>query len=182
MLSSTRNHAPPLSAEISPARKAVELLEELLMHTLPARDLYKSARCRDDDLHFRPLRPLFDAHYKEQLRLVDVLVDRIRELGGESRVLAGALLQHARLSYALRGQLGRTRLLYDLLDAHELVLSAAQTGGTRHPPTALPAVHDFAVGEVVLVNDAQSCSVREHLLKVDRQSARLAQSDYGLPD
>jgi starvation-inducible DNA-binding protein len=177
MLLSKRNHERPAAGN-SPIYKAVELLEELLMHTLPVRDLYKSARCRDADIHFRPLRPLFDSHYKEQLRLVDVLVDRIRELGGESRVLAGALLQRGRLSYALRGHLGRTRLLSDLLDAHELVLSAACTDRGRSQPAAPSAVHDFAVGQVVLVNDAQGCSVREQLVRFDQQSARVAQSEY----
>src|ERR1700730_9380425 len=62
------------------AHKTIVLLDEMLTHTLLLRDLYKSARCRTADIHFRHLRPLFDTHYKEQLTLVDVLVDRIRAL------------------------------------------------------------------------------------------------------
>ena len=184
MLLSNRHHEQPPSVGNSAMHKTIGLLEELLLHTLPVRDLYKSARCQGDDIHLRPWRALFDIHYKEQLRLVDVLVDRIRELGGASRVLAGALLQRPHLSYALRGHLARTRLLYDLLDAHELVLSAAHTGGARSQPTDPSAVHDFAVGQVVLINDAQSCSVREQLLRSDQQSARIAQGElpYKLQD
>jgi hypothetical protein len=44
------------------------------------------------DIQFRGLRILFDDRYKEQLRLVDVLLDRLRMLGGAGRVLAGLLL------------------------------------------------------------------------------------------
>ncbi|MGD0492305.1 MAG: ferritin-like domain-containing protein [Steroidobacteraceae bacterium] len=187
MFGSRRNirHESPLTpVGDSATHKTIAMLEELLTNTLQARDYYKSARYQDADIHFRPLHLLFDTHYKEQLRLVDVLVDRIRELGGASRVLAGALLQRAHLSYALRGHAARHRLLYDLLDAHELVLSAAHTAGTSSHPTNPSAVQDFAVGQVVLINDAQSCAVREQLVRLDRQSARVAESGfpYGLQD
>ena len=66
--------------------KTIVLLDELLTHTLPLRDLYKGARCQTADIHLCHLHPLFDAHYKEQLALVDVVVDRIRALGGASSV------------------------------------------------------------------------------------------------
>jgi len=79
------------------------LLDDLLAHTLPLRDLYKSARYQCDNIHFRHLRALLDTHYKEQLALVDVLVDRIRALGGASRVSAGTFLQSTPSCYALRG-------------------------------------------------------------------------------
>jgi hypothetical protein len=73
--------------------KTIVLLDELLTHRLALRDLYKSARCQTADIHLRHLHPLFDAHCKEQLALVDVLVDRIGALGGASCVFAGAFLR-----------------------------------------------------------------------------------------
>jgi len=149
------------------AQKAIGLLDELLTYTLQLRDLYKSARCQIDDIRLRHLRPLFDAHYKEQLALVDVLVDRIRALGGASRLLAGAFLQGTPPSYVLRGNLAPKRLLRDLLDAHEMVLSAAHTAGTHNLQADPSAVHDFAVGQVVLTNDLQRCSVEEQFARLD---------------
>jgi DNA-binding ferritin-like protein len=159
------------------AHKTIVLLDELLTHTLPLRDLYKSVRCQIADIHFRHLRPLFDTHYKEQLALVDVLVDRIRALGGAGRVLVGAFLQGNPPSYALRGHLAPNRLLCDLLDAHEVVLSAANAAGTYSLQTDPAAVHDFAVGQVVLTNDLQGCAVREQLVRLD-QSRRFAITDF----
>jgi starvation-inducible DNA-binding protein len=159
------------------AHKTIVLLDELLTHTLLLRDLYKSARCRTADIHFRHLRPLFDTHYKEQLALVDVLVDRIRTLGGASRVLAGAFLQGTPPSYAPRGRSAPNRLLCDLLDAHEIVLSAAHTTGTNSHQSDSSAVQDFAVGQVLLANDQQAGSVREQLVKLD-QAGRFAISNF----
>ena len=153
--------------------QTIVLLDELLTHTVPLRDLYKSARYQTAGIQFRHLRPLFDAHYKEQLVLVDVLVDRIRALGGASRVLAGAFLQSTPPCYALRGHSAPNRLLCDLMDAHEIVLSAAHRAGTQSLPAAPDAVHDFAVGQVVLTNDLQRCSLGEQLVRLD-QARRFA--------
>jgi starvation-inducible DNA-binding protein len=157
--------SPVTSVGNSSTGATIALLDELLIHTIAVRDLYKSARCQATDNRFRHLRLLFDTHYKEQLRLVDVLVDRIRALGGAGRVLAGAFLQGTLPSYALRGHLAPNRLLCDLLDAHELVL-AAHTAGTNGLQTDPSAVQDFAVGQVVLTNDLQGWTVREQLLVV----------------
>jgi len=108
---------------------------------------------------------LFDTHYKEQLALVDVLVDRIRALGGASRVSAGGFLQGTPPPYPLRGHFAANRLLCDLLDAHEIVLSAADTAGTHGQQADPFAVHGFAVGQVVLTNDLQRYSVEEQLVR-----------------
>jgi starvation-inducible DNA-binding protein len=158
------------------AHKTIVLLDELLTHTLPLRDLYKSARCQATDIHLRHLRPLFATHYEEQLTLVDLLVDRIRALGGASRVLAGAFLPGTPPCYALRGHVAPSRLLCDLLDAHEIVMSAAHTAGA-YGQIDSSAVQDFAVGQVLLTNEQQGCAVREQLVKLD-QARRFAISSF----
>ena len=172
---------PVMSVGEYTAHKTVVLLDELLTHTLRLRDLYKSARCRAADIQFRHLHPLFDTHYDEQLILVDLLVDRIRALGGASRVLAGSFLQGTPSAYPLRGHLVRRRLLCDLLDAHETVMSAAHPTGAYSQQTESSAVQDFAVGQVLLTNDQQGCSVRERMLRLD-QARSFAISDFSRVD
>ncbi len=157
--------------------KTIALLNELLTHTLAVRDLYKSARCQAADIHVRHLRPLFDTHYQEQLGLVDVLIDRIRVLGGANRVLAGTFLQGNLPSYAPRGRSAPNRLLCDLLDGHELVLSTARTAGTHRVQPDPSAVRDFAVGQVVLTNELQGSSIQEQLVKLD-QERRFASTNF----
>jgi starvation-inducible DNA-binding protein len=110
------------------------------------------------------LHLLFDAHYKEQLRLVDVLIDRVRMLGGAARIFAGDLLQSSEFSSGLRGRPARSRLLRELLDAHELILSAAHSGGTSDGQNASAWVRDLAVGQVVLANELQGRSIGELLV------------------
>lgn len=169
--------SPVMSVGEFTAHKTIVLLDELLTHTLRLRDLYKGARCQAAALQFGHLRPLFDAHYEEQLTLVDVLVDRIRALGGAGGVLAGSFLQGTPSAYALRGHLARKRLLCDLLDAHEMVTSAAHPAGAYGQQAGSSAVQDFAVGQVLLANDQQGCAVREQLLRLD-QARRFAVSSF----
>jgi starvation-inducible DNA-binding protein len=170
-------YSSPTSGDLA-ANKTIVLLDELLTHTLPLRDLYKSARCQTADIRLRHLRPLFGTHYEEQLALVDLLVDRIRALGGAGRVLAGAFLQGTPPGYAPRGRLAPNRLLCDLLDAHEIVMSAAHPAGTNSQDSSV--VRDFAVARVLLINDQQGCSVREQLLKLDGAKPSAAR-DPALP-
>jgi len=149
----------------------VALLDELLNHTIRLRDLYKNARRLTADIQFQHLRLIFEGHYKEQLRLVDILIDRIRVLGGGCHVFAGCFLQGTRFSYALRGKGSPIRLLRDLLDAHELVLSTARssTRGDAQDDSVLIR-SDPAVGQVVFANDQQSRSVGEQLIPRDANS------------
>ena len=157
------------------SRKTMAVLSELLDQSIDLRELYKTARWQTADIQYRRLRQLFDRHYKEQLQLVDVLTDRIRMLGGARRLFASRYLQGNRFACALRGSKAADRLLCELLDAHESVLNTGRSNGS-----ALNEQweRDFAVGQVVLTNEAQSSSISDELAdndprqRVTREHAR----------
>ncbi len=153
--------------------QTVAILEELLTQSIHLRDFYKNARWQVSGIQLRGLRQMLDAHYKEQLDLIDVLVDRIRTLGGAARVFAGDFLQGTQFCHVLRGRKATNRLLRELLEAHQAALSAACPNGSNmdHHP-----VRDFAVGQVMLTNDAQIWSINERLLGHDPQQ-RFLQTD-----
>ena len=135
-----------------------------MIHSIKLRDLYKSARWQTADIQLRNLRILFDDHYKEQLRLVDVLLDRLRILGGAGRVLAGLLVQDTQFSSALRGRVSPILLLHSLLEAHEAVLAAVRPGANGDERDPAVSSDDFVVGQVVLVNNTQFQSICDQLI------------------
>jgi starvation-inducible DNA-binding protein len=141
--------------------KIVEVLEVLLAHSIHLRDLYKNARWQTADIQFRRLRQLFDGHYKEQIHLVDILIDRIHALNGAGRVFAGDFLHRTQFSQLLRGRASATHLLAELLDAHESVLNAALPTRTQEGQSNRSWTRDFTVGQVVLTNDQQVLAVSE---------------------
>jgi starvation-inducible DNA-binding protein len=158
--------APLTTADVESC-KTVAVLEELLAQSIHLRDLYKHARCQTSDIQYLRVRQLFDAHYREQLHLVDVLIDRIRTLAGASGVLAGDLLIGTHFSLSIGGRASIARLLHELLEAHELVLSTALPTGTNDARSDQSWNRDFAVGQVVLTNDLQRSAVSEHLTDRD---------------
>jgi starvation-inducible DNA-binding protein len=158
--------APLKTADVESC-KTVAVLEELLAQSIHLRDLYKHARWQTSDIHYLRVRQLFDAHYREQLHLVDVLIDRIRTLAGASGVLAGDLLIGTHFSLSIRGRASIARLLCELLEAHELVLSTALPTGTNDARSDQSWNRDCAVGQVVLTNDLQRSAVSEHLTDRD---------------
>src|SRR5271170_4311804 len=153
--------ATRLTASETQSYATVAILEELLAQTIHLRDLYKSARWQTADVQHRHMHQLFDVHYKEQIRLVDVLIDRIRMLGGSGSVFAGDFVKDARCPCLPLGRKAASRLVVELLDAHESVLNTAL-------PTRVSEDHkwarDFAIGQVVLTNDQQSWSLSEQLV------------------
>jgi DNA-binding ferritin-like protein len=159
--------APPRETGVASVQ-TIKVLSELLIHSIRLRDLYKYARWQTSDLQLHPLYLLFDGHYLEQIRLVDVLIDRVRMLGGTRCVFAGDFLQGTDFSCALRGRVSLVRLLRDLLDAHELVLSAARPNRLIEERTDRAWTRDFGVGQVVLTNDLQGSTIAEHLAARER--------------
>ena len=147
--------------------ETVGVLEELLAQSILLRDLYKIARWQSCNGELCRMHQLFEGHYKEQLRLVDVLIDRVRMLGGTGRVLASDFLKATQLCCGVRSHRAPGRWVDELLDAHELVLSTAQPAGATDNHQW---VHEFAVGLVVLTNDMQNVSLREQWLHQTHQS------------
>jgi starvation-inducible DNA-binding protein len=155
------------------SRTTGAVLEELLTHTIRLRDLYKNARLQMPSSQFGELSRTLNDHYQEQLRLVDVIVDRIRVLGGTVGVFASEFLQSPQVCRPLRGPRALNRLIHDFLEAHETVLSAARPHYSNDDQHWM---RDFAVGQVVLTN-AQQCELIGGMLLRNEPQERFAQTE-----
>src|ERR1700744_5587499 len=141
-------------------------LTSLLNCSIRLRELYREARrttCASDLL---PLRGMFDGHYKKQVHMIDVLVDKARRMGDAERIFAGTFLQAGKTSGNLRARFSPMVTLRTLLDEHEEILDIALT---RNPSVRGDAwFRDLAVGQVVLINQQQCqaiCDVLGHLFE-----------------
>jgi starvation-inducible DNA-binding protein len=150
--------------------ETVARLEELLARSILLRDLYKIARWQSCNGELCRMHQLFEGHYKQQLLLVDVLIDRLHMLGGSGRVLAGDFLKGTQVSRGVRGRTAPDLWVDELLDAHAVVLSTTQPAGATDNHHW---IGEFAVGLVVLTNDLQSECLREQWLRQTNRSALL---------
>jgi len=159
---------PDSTANKRESWKTVEVLEVLLAYSIHLRDLYRNARWQTGAIQFRRLHQLFDGHYKEQVQLIDVLIDRIRALDGAGRLFARDFLDRTQFSQTVAGRASTRHLLVELLDAHESVLSAALPTGTHYGQVSSSWTREFAVGQVVLTNDQQILVVSEQMTRRER--------------
>jgi starvation-inducible DNA-binding protein len=170
-----RNSSSDSAFYITQASASVTLspLDELLTHSIRLRDLYRSARLQSAEMPSSRLRVVFDGHYKEQLRLVDVLVDRLRMLGGVHHISAGEFLNGSEVFHGLRSHRMRNRLFRDLLESHDSILTAARPSGKCDKQDDISWIRDFAVGQVVISNELQSQIICELMLgRVDHPSVQ----------
>jgi starvation-inducible DNA-binding protein len=154
-------------------RSSVAVLEEVLTESIRLRDSYKHARLQIPSGRSSELSRVLNEHYQEQVELVDVIVDRIRALGGAVGVFASEFLQSPQYCRMLRGPSAFQQLLRGLLDAHESILSTARP---PHANDDAAWMHDFAVGRVVLANE-QQCDVIDKVLHTNAPGAMLRQTD-----
>ena len=135
--------AAPTGGGVGDCCNTIAILDGLLVDSIHLRDLYRDGRRQNADIEFHCLRQLFDNHYREQLQLVDVLINRMCSLGGASSVFADRFLHETHFSGRLRSAGMALRWLRELLDAHESVLGKACPAGSsaEHAWTRDAAVH-----------------------------------------
>src|SRR5436309_8772277 len=78
----------PIALDASVRGISAENLNQLLADTMTLRDLYKKHHWQVSGPTFYQLHLLFDKHYAEQSRLIDVIAERIQLLGGVSVAMA----------------------------------------------------------------------------------------------
>src|SRR5881394_640439 len=78
----------PIALAESACKESVDNLNQLLADTMTLRDLYKKHHWQVSGPTFYQLHLLFDKHYDEQSKLIDLIAERIQLLGGVSIAMA----------------------------------------------------------------------------------------------
>ena len=78
----------PIALSETVCKESVENLNQLLADTITLRDLYKKHHWQVAGHTFYQLHLLFDKHYEEQDKIVDMIAERIQLLGGISIAMA----------------------------------------------------------------------------------------------
>jgi starvation-inducible DNA-binding protein len=160
-----------LSAEAR--HQSVSALNRLLAHSMALRDLYKKAHWQVSGGTFYELHLMFDAHYGEQLKVVDAVAERVQTLGGVSLATARDLVSESRLARAPRGREAAVDQLSGLIAAHEFLLEEERPLARAAATCGDEGTNDLIVGEVVRTSERQAWFVGEHLLAREADSGPL---------
>ncbi len=139
-------------------------LNQLLADTMTLRDLYKKHHWQVAGATFHQLHLLFDKHYEAQSELVDQIAERIMMLGGVSIAMAADVAEMTQISRPPRDREEVPVQISRMLDAHEIILTAARASAKKASDAGDEGTNDLLISDVVRTNEMQVWFLAEHLV------------------
>jgi starvation-inducible DNA-binding protein len=156
----------PIALSEKVCQESVDNLNQLLADTMTLRDLYKKHHWQVAGHTFYQLHLLFDKHYEEQDKLVDMIAERIQLLGGVSIAMAHDVAETTIVPRPPKGREEVPVQISRLLHAHEIVLKEARTMAKQAVKNEDDGTNDLIVSNVIRTNELQVWFVAEHVVDV----------------
>ncbi len=156
----------PIALSEKVCKESVENLNQLLADTITLRDLYKKHHWQVAGHTFYQLHLLFDKHYEEQDKIVDMIAERIQLLGGVSIAMAHDVAETTIVPRPPKGREEVPVQISRLLHAHEIVLKEARTMARLAAKNEDDGTNDLIVSNVIRTNELQVWFVAEHVVDV----------------
>jgi len=162
----------PLALSDHARATSVEALNTLLCDTMCLRDMYKKHHWQVSGPTFYSLHLLFDKHHDEQTELVDEIAERIQSLGGIAIAMAHDVAEMTRLERPPRGREEVPVQISRLLEAHEVILTAAHDLANATAETGDHGTNDLLVSRIIPRHEMQVWFLAEHLVDTPLVRAR----------
>lgn len=140
-------------------REASALIGELLNLSIHLRETYKAAYRQSGAIGYLRLRELFDSHYLEQLRILDLLSDDFAR-GWDPR-LALISLTNIHPSQNQKRKVAGAAWLPILLQSHECVLTAAQAIAAKGE---FKTMSQAVVKQLIKTNELQAWVIDDEIV------------------
>ena len=156
----------PIALSETACRASVENLNQVLADTMTLRDLYKKHHWQVGGPTFHQLHLLFDAHYEQQVGLVDAIAERIQLLGGVSLAMAADIAERTLIPRPPKGREEPPVQISRLLHAHEILLKEARTMARQADDADDQGTNDVLVSDVIRRNELQVWFISQHVVDV----------------
>ena len=154
----------PIALAETACKESVENLNQLLADTITLRDMYKKHHWQVAGPTFYQLHLLFDKHYEEQNKLVDMIAERIQLLGGISIAMAPDVAETTGIPRPPRGREEVPVQISRLLHGHEIVLREARAMAKLAAERDDQGTNDLLVSDVIRTNELQVWFIAEHIV------------------
>ncbi len=153
----------PLALDATAAASSIDNLNQLLADTMTLRDLYKKHHWQASGPSFYVMHLLFDKHFEEQSKLVDLLAERVQTLGGVTIAMAQDVAEITLIPRApktakmsrLKSHACSRRTKSSCLEARAMARDSAANGDL--------GTNDIIVSDVIRTNELQVWFLAEHL-------------------
>jgi starvation-inducible DNA-binding protein len=153
----------PLALDASAAAGSIDNLNQLLADTMTLRDLYKKHHWQASGPTFYIIHLLFDKHFEEQSKLVDLLAERVQTLGGVTIAMAPDVAEITLIPRAPKGREDTANQITRLLQAHEVILLEARAMARGSAASGDLGTNDIIVSNVIRTNELQAWFLAEHI-------------------
>lgn len=154
----------PLGLSFEARMYSCERLNQVLADTQILHSLYKKHHWLMRGPTFYQLHLLLDKHADEQLKLVDLIAERVQTLGG---VAVGDPRHVAEITAVPRPPNGAEEvpaMLSRLIEAHETILVTAHEVAARAQEMGDDGTNDLLVSDVIRTGELQAWFLIEHLV------------------
>jgi starvation-inducible DNA-binding protein len=144
--------------------ESCELLNQILADSIVLHGLYKKYHWLVRGHTFYQLHLLLDKHAGEQLKLVDLIAERVQTLGGIAVADPRHVAEITSLPRPPDGAEEVPAMLSRLLDAHEAVIGEVRVAVTRTAESRDDGTNDLLMSDVLRAHELQVWFIAEHLV------------------
>jgi starvation-inducible DNA-binding protein len=141
-----------------------EQLNQILADSLILYSLYKKHHWLMRGSTFYQLHLLLDKHANEQLKLIDLLGERVQTLGGVAIADPRHVSEVTKIDRPPNGVEEVPVMLSRLLEAHELILYEIRNGITKTAANRDDGTNDLLMSDVLRTHELQVWIIAEHLV------------------
>jgi starvation-inducible DNA-binding protein len=145
-------------------KQSVTALNQVLADSITIRDMYKKHHWQVVGPTFNQLHLLYDAHFTQQVEIVDMIAERIQLLGGIALAMAADIAEETKIPRPPRGREPASAQLSRLIDAHTLIIKEARDQSEKLDDAGDPGSNDLLVSNVLRTNELQVWFLSEHLV------------------
>jgi starvation-inducible DNA-binding protein len=154
----------PIDLSEEAKKENVAALNQLLSDTMTLRDMYKKSHWQVSGPTFYQLHLLYDKHYGEQVRLMDLVAERVQTLGGIALAMPHDVAETTQIERPPRGREEVPVQLSRLVEAHAQIIKEARAAARVATKNGDDATVNLLVSDVLPANEMQVWFLSEHLV------------------
>jgi starvation-inducible DNA-binding protein len=156
----------PIALSHDARAESSQLLNQILADSIILYNLYKKHHWLMRGPTFYQLHLLLDKHAEEQLKLIDVIAERVQTLGGVAIADPRHVAEVTSVPRPPNGVEEVPAMLSRLLEAHEIVIEKLREAITKTAANRDDGTNDLLMSDVLRANELQTWFIAEHLVDV----------------
>jgi len=156
----------PIALSHEARTESSQLLNHILADSIILYNLYKKHHWLVRGPTFFQLHLLLDKHADEQLKLIDLLAERVQTLGGVAIADPRHVAEVTTIPRPPNGVEEVPAMLSRLLEAHQIIIEKVREAIKKTAQNGDDGTNDLLMGDVLRTNELQVWFVAEHLVDI----------------